>query len=160
MPEPGKKPGVRARRARSQTGETAETKGGPGDPADSDSDVMVSVDATEQPPSVEESDVPEIVTVEPDYPAAEKQQDIGPAIDHSNGGGIERLFQDQEFMDQVIAKMVGDHDTMDSLAGEFAEKLRNVLEDNQEFRQRLLKAAVSRETFRDKLIRSLVQALD
>jgi len=160
MPEPGKKPGVRARRARSQTGETAVTNGGPSDPPYSECGVVVVADTTEQPPAVEESDVPEKVMAEPDYPAAEKQQDIGPAIDHSNGGGIERLFQDQEFMDQVIAKMVGDHDTMDSLAGEFAEKLRNVLEDNQEFRQRLLKAAVSRETFRDKLIRSLVQAID
>ncbi len=158
MPEPGKKNG--ARRARSRARETAETNGGPSDPPYSESGVVVVTDTTEQPLAVEESDVAGIVMAEPDYPAAENQQDIVTAIDHSNGGGIERLFHDQEFMDQVIERMVGDYKTMDSLAGEFAEKLRNVLEDSQEFRQRLLKAVVSTETFRGKLIRSLVQGFD
>lgn len=158
MPEPGKKNG--ARRARSQARETAETNGGPSHPPDSDSGVMALADTTEQPPAVEELDIPEKVMAEPEYPAGEDQQDIGTAIYHSNGVGIERLFQDQEFMDQVIARMVGDYKTMDSLAGEFAEKLRNDLEDNQEFRQRLLKAVVSTETFRGKLIRSLAQDID
>ena len=160
MPEPAKKNGVGARRARSRARETAETNGGPLNTTHSESGVVVVADITEQPPAVEESDAPEKVMAEPEYPAAENQQDSGTAIDHSKGGGIERLFHDQEFMDQVIEKMVGDADTMDSLAGEFAEKLRNVLEDSQEFRQRLLKAAVSKETFRGKLIRSLVEALD
>ena len=158
MPEPGKKNG--ARRARSKARETAETNGGPSDPPDPDSGVVVLADTTEQPPVVEESDIPEKVVAEPHYPDVENQQENGTARDHINGGGIERLFHDQEFMDQVIARMVGDYKTMDSLAGEFAEKLRNVLEDNQEFRQRLLKAAVSTETFKGKLIRSLVQDID
>ena len=162
MPEPEKRNGTtRARsRARSRASETAEPNGGPSDPPASDNVVVVPADTTEQPPSIEESDIPEQVMAEPHYSSGENQQDTGTAIAHSNGTAIERLFHDQEFMDQVITRMVGDYKTMDSLAGEFAEKLRYVLEDNQEFRQRLLKAAVSTETFRGKLIRSLVQDID
>ena len=158
MPKPEKRSG--ARRTRLQVRDTAETNRGPSDPPGSDSGVVVLADTTEPPPVVEEPNVPEKVVAEPHYPEVEDEQDIGTAVGHSNGRGIEALFHDQEFMDQVIAKMVGDYKTMDSLAGEFAEKLRNVLEDNQEFRQRLLKAAVSTETFRGKLIRSLVQDID
>ena len=72
---------------------------------------------------------------------------------------VGRLLSDDGFMDQVVAGLVEDSTTMDSLAEDIADKVQDALEDNSELRQRLISAAVTNEAFKKKLISKLVDDL-
>ena len=72
---------------------------------------------------------------------------------------VERLFQDEALMDQVVAGLVEDSATMDALADEIADKVQDALEDNADMRRRLISAAVANDAFKRKLISKLVDEL-
>jgi len=72
---------------------------------------------------------------------------------------VERLFQDEALMDQVVAGLVEDSSTMDALADEIADKVQDALEDNADMRRRLITAAVANDAFKRKLISKLVDEL-
>ena len=72
---------------------------------------------------------------------------------------VGKLLSDDGFMDQVVAGLVEDSTTMDSLADDIADKVQDALEDNSELRQRLISAAVTNQAFKKKLISKLVDDL-
>ena len=65
---------------------------------------------------------------------------------------VERLMADPEMMQEVVAGLVSDSPTMDTLAEDIADKVQDALEDDSELRRRLVDAAVSNDVFKRKLI--------
>ena len=72
---------------------------------------------------------------------------------------VSKLLADEELMTQLVAGLVQDSATMDSLAEDIADKVQDALGDDAEVRQRLVAAAISNETFRRKLINKLIDDL-
>lgn len=72
---------------------------------------------------------------------------------------VEILFKDKALMDEIVAGLVEDPDTMDQLAEDVANKVEDALEDDSDMRQRLLTAAVSNDVFKRKLISKLIDEL-
>ena len=72
---------------------------------------------------------------------------------------VGRLFNDKALMDEIVAGLVEDPNTMDQLAEDIADKVQDALEDDSDMRQRLLTAAVSNDVFKRKLISKLIDEL-
>ena len=77
-------------------------------------------------------------------------------IQESDVGSV---LADQAFMDQVVAGLVENSSTMDSLADDIADKLEEAFENNADLRQRLVSAAIANEAFKQKLVNRLVEEL-
>ena len=73
---------------------------------------------------------------------------------------VGRLMQDQKLMDEVVAGLVADSQTMDTLADDIADKVQDALSDDPDLRQRLISAAISNDVFKRKLISKLISELD
>ena len=69
------------------------------------------------------------------------------------------VLADQAFMEQVVAGLVENSSTMDSLAEDIADKLEEAFENNADLRQRLVCAAIANEAFKQKLVNRLVEEL-
>ena len=69
------------------------------------------------------------------------------------------VLADQAFMEQVVAGLVENSSTMDSLAEDIADKLEDAFENNADLRQRLVSAALANEAFKQKLVNKLVEEL-
>ena len=72
---------------------------------------------------------------------------------------VGRLLADDGLMEQLVAGLVEDSATMDSLAEDIADKVQDALEGDADVRQRLVAAAISNETFKRKLISKLIDDL-
>ena len=72
---------------------------------------------------------------------------------------VGRLLQDEKLMDQVVAGLVEDTQTMNDLADDIADKVQDALGDDPELRQRLVTAAISNEAFRRRLVSKLIDDL-
>ena len=77
-------------------------------------------------------------------------------IQESDVGSV---LADQAFMEQVVAGLVENSSTMDSLAEDIADKLEEAFENNADLRQRLVSAAIANEAFKQKLVNKLVEEL-
>ena len=77
-------------------------------------------------------------------------------IQESDVGSV---LADQAFMDQVVAGLVENSSTMDSLADDIADKLEEAFENNADLRQRLVSAAIANDAFKQKLVNRLVEEL-
>lgn len=69
--------------------------------------------------------------------------------------GLGSLLLDNGFMDQMVLEMT-QTEALKTLAADTADKIKEALERNPEFRQRLLNAVVSTETFKRKLARKII----
>ena len=72
---------------------------------------------------------------------------------------VGKLMQDTALMDEIVAGLVQDSNTMDQLAEDIAGQVQDALEDDSDMRQRLLTAAVSNDVFKKKLISKLIDEL-
>ena len=77
-----------------------------------------------------------------------------------NESDVSKLMQDDKLMDAVVAGLVEDSQTMDTLAEDIADKVQDALSDDAELRQRLITAAISNDVFKRKLISKLISELD
>jgi len=78
--------------------------------------------------------------------------------------GIEKaltlaLLKNEELVDQAVETMVEDPDAMDDLAGDIADKLSDLIEDDQGMRRRILDAAVASEDFRKRVVKELIEKI-
>ena len=73
---------------------------------------------------------------------------------------VGKLMQDQELMNAVVAGLVEDSGTMDTLADDIADKVQDALSDDPELRQKLISAAISNDVFKRKLISKLVSEIE
>ena len=152
MPEPRKR--KRTRKSTAKVSDINETNGAhPEQP-------MPEAEAA----SVEHAEVP----VEPwwDVPAHEQEpvalsevEPIAapePAMEIYQERSLEYLLRDNGFMNQIVHVMTQSK-FMDSLAEDLADKLKDALASDQNFRRRLVIAAVSTEDFTRKVVRTLVE---
>ncbi len=72
---------------------------------------------------------------------------------------VAKLLQNPESMDHIVSGLVEDSRTMDTLAGDIADKIQDVLEDDSDLRQRVLNSAVANEAFRKKLVTRIIEEL-
>ena len=73
---------------------------------------------------------------------------------------VGKLMQDKQLMDAVVAGLVEDSGTMDTLADDIADKVQDALSDDPDLRQRLISAAISNDVFKRKLISKLVSEIE
>ncbi len=72
---------------------------------------------------------------------------------------LAKSLQNYELMDHVVSGLVEDAQTMDTLAGDIADKIQDALENDSDLRQSLLNFAVANETFKKKLINRIIEEL-
>ncbi|MEE8113842.1 MAG: hypothetical protein V3T23_05755 [Nitrososphaerales archaeon] len=72
---------------------------------------------------------------------------------------VRRLLQDKKFMDQVIAKVMDDPETLEDLAEDVAEEIADQLEDDPTIKQKILTTALGTPGFRNKVSTQLAQEI-
>ena len=82
----------------------------------------------------------------------------GSSVEESPGT-VAGLFQRQEFVEQLVAAMFTDGKAADSLLGRLSDKLQDHIEDDPEFKRKLLASAFATPGFRDKVVKAWAKAL-
>ena len=72
---------------------------------------------------------------------------------------LAELLQNHELMDHVVSGLAEDSQTMDTLAGDIADKIQDALENDSDLRQSYLNFSVAKETFKKKLINRIIVEL-
>ena len=72
---------------------------------------------------------------------------------------LRKLSDYSSLMSEVAKKSLDDVDTIKEIAGEVADKISDELEDDPEFKKKILLAAMKREIFRKKVIQLLVEKI-
>jgi len=74
-------------------------------------------------------------------------------------GDVRKLVHDWKLRGAIAKAVVEDPETMDSLAGDIADKLSDELENDQEMRQKIVEAAIASPEFKKRVVRKLVDDL-
>ncbi len=74
-------------------------------------------------------------------------------------GDVRKLLHDSKLKDAIAKAAVEDPETMDSLAGDIADKLSDELEDDPEIRQKIIQYAIASPEFKKRVVRKLVEDL-
>ena len=77
-----------------------------------------------------------------------------------NESDVGKLMQDEQLMEAVVAGLVEDSGTMDTLADDIADKVQDALSDDADLRQKLITAAVTNDVFKRKLITKLISEIE
>ncbi len=73
---------------------------------------------------------------------------------------ISTLLQDEEFTNEVIQQAVASPEVVENLAAEIADELSDFMEDDPQFRSRLVTEALKRDDFRQHVIDKLVEEIN
>lgn len=71
-----------------------------------------------------------------------------------------RLLKDGKLLNEIIDKVVDDPEVLNNLAENVAGEISGILEDDPEFKQRILNSALSSPDFKKRIIKELVDELD
>ena len=74
-------------------------------------------------------------------------------------GDVRKLLRDSTLREAIVEAVVEDPKTMDSLAGDIADKLSDEMEDDPEIRQRIVDGVIASPTFRKRVVRKIVEDL-
>ena len=74
-------------------------------------------------------------------------------------GTVAGLFQRKEFVEQVAAAILTDAKAADQLLGGLSDKLQDRIEDDPEFKRKLLASAFAAPGFRAKVVKALAKAM-
>jgi len=74
-------------------------------------------------------------------------------------GDVRKLLRDSTLCEAIAKAVVEDPETMDSLAGDIADKLSDELEDDSEMRQKIIQYAIATPEFKKRVVRKLVEDL-
>ncbi len=74
-------------------------------------------------------------------------------------GDVRKLLHDSKLRESIVKAAVEDPETMDSLAGDIADKLSDELEDDPEIRQQIVSYAIASPEFKKRVVRKLVEDL-
>ena len=83
---------------------------------------------------------------------------VGSTVEKSPGA-VAGLFQRREFVEQLVAAIFTDSAAADSLLGGLSDKLQDQIEDDPEFKHKLLTSAMANPRFRGKVVKALAKAM-
>ena len=69
------------------------------------------------------------------------------------------LLQDEDLRSRIINEILADPDALSDLAGDFADELSDLLEDDPLFKKQLLRAALGTAEFKTKIAKELAGEL-
>ncbi len=73
---------------------------------------------------------------------------------------ISTFLQDEKFTNEVIKQAVANPEVVEDLAAEIADELSEFMEDDPQFRQRLVTEALKRDDFKQQVIDNLIEELN
>ncbi len=73
---------------------------------------------------------------------------------------ISTFLQDEEFTNEVIKQAVASPEVIEDLAAEIADELSDFVEDDPQFRQRLVTEALKRDEFKQQVIDKLIEEIN
>lgn len=77
-----------------------------------------------------------------------------------NKSDINQFLNDPELVDGVVNAVVSDQSVMADLAGDIADELSDVIEDDPTFKQKIIQAALAKPEFKQQIVRALINELD
>jgi len=73
---------------------------------------------------------------------------------------ISTLLQDKKFTNAVIKQAVASPEVIEDLAEDIADELSDLMEDDPQFRHRLISQALKRDGFKQQVIDKLVEEIN
>lgn len=73
---------------------------------------------------------------------------------------ITTLLQDEEFTNAVIQQAVASPEVVENLAAEIADELSDIVEDDPQFRNRMVTEALKSDDFRQQVMEKLIEELN
>ena len=78
---------------------------------------------------------------------------------YTKKGDVRKLLRDLKLREAVVKAAAEDPDTVDSLAGDIADKLSDELEHDPEIRQKIVTHAMASPEFKKIVVRKIVEDL-
>lgn len=76
-----------------------------------------------------------------------------------NEKDIETLLKDEKLLGEIVAQATKDPEIVDKLAAEVADKLSDYLEDDPNFKKKILDVAMKNGSFKEAIVKELLQKL-
>ncbi|MFH0924733.1 MAG: hypothetical protein V1872_03735 [bacterium] len=77
---------------------------------------------------------------------------------------VQRLLQDENFMEDIVHKVVTEPDFLDLLAESITDELSKILENdvkfNRKIRKKLIDIVINNEEFKKRVVNNLVEELE
>ncbi len=69
---------------------------------------------------------------------------------------VRKLLQNPELVEEIAKGVMEDPSALDDLAEDIADELSDVLEDDPDFRAKIIQSAMGNEAFKNRLVKKLV----
>ncbi len=76
-----------------------------------------------------------------------------------NANDVRQLLQDPALVEEIAKGVMEDSEALGDLAEDIADELSDVLEDDPEFRAKIIQSAMGNKTFKDQLVKKLVEEI-
>ncbi len=70
---------------------------------------------------------------------------------------VRKLLQDPTLVDEITASVLENPAAVEDLADDIADELSDVLEDDPDFRSKIIQAAMGNEAFKSRLVKKLAE---
>lgn len=70
-----------------------------------------------------------------------------------------KLLQDENFVKEVISKVVENPEVLDELAEDVADELAEIIEDDPTIRKKIIDAAITNPDFKKRIVKELIDEL-
>jgi len=72
---------------------------------------------------------------------------------------VRKLLEDPALVEEIAKGVMEDADALNDLAEDIADELSDVLEDDPEFRAKIIQSAMGNDAFRSKLVKKLAEEM-
>ena len=76
-----------------------------------------------------------------------------------NASDVRQLLQDPALVEEIAKGVMEDPSALSDLAEDIADELSDVLEDDPEFRAKIIQSAMGNNAFRSRLVKKLAEEL-
>jgi len=70
-----------------------------------------------------------------------------------------KLLQDENFVKEVISKVVENPEVLDELAKDVADELADIIEDDPTIKKKIIDAAITNPDFKKRIVKELIDEL-
>lgn len=72
---------------------------------------------------------------------------------------VQKLLKDPKLVDDIAKSVLKNPEALNDLADDIADELSDVLEDDPDFKSKIIKAAMANETFKSRLVKKLAEEI-